>query len=219
MAIFIGSDFHLGSGMTKTYALLDFLEAYPSDELIILGDAFEKDGDLTSSDRQVIRHLKNRRDVTYVAGNHDPVSSGFDAKIGVKAKKKHEWRMGGKNYCAMHGHQFDKWCFIFSERLVDRFFLCLIWFLKKIHFCGYEAAHWFDDFHANFAERVKKRAIRYARRHHIDVMICAHVHRPEIYIDYHKGKTIHYYNTGDWVEHCSFIVLQEHRPAALYRAA
>lgn len=216
MRTILASDFHLGSGMTNHDALLDFLESFPVEPLIIVGDLFESDGGLTRADRMVIRHLQSRPKVIYVAGNHDPIGSGFDAMLGVEAKKKHEWHMHGKKYCAIHGHQFDKWCFIFSERMVDRLFLCLIWVLKKIDIGGYKLANWFDSFHANFAERVKMRAIRYAYRHKIDVIICAHVHRPEISIVRHRGRTTHYYNTGDWVESCSFVSLEKYSPAALY---
>lgn len=217
MRTLIVSDIHLGSGMTRTDDLLDFLEAYPGDELIIAGDLFEKDGDLMPEDREVIAHLRNRPAVTYIAGNHDPIGSDFGRMIGVKAKKKHAWKgANGEEVCVIHGHQFDKWCFIFSERMVDRLFLCLIWLLKKIDIGGYKLANWFDDYHANFAERVRKRAAGYAFRHGFSTIIYAHTHRPEMAVVYHKGKAIYCYNVGDWIDHCSFISLEDYSPAALY---
>ena len=125
--ILIISDVHLGSKICNAGALLKILKGYLYQNLIIVGDLFEGDGIISDEQFEIIEYLrkmlKNKNKIICVDGNHDPVEKGLARKfIGIDVRKKYEWKMGGKKFCAIHGHQFDKFCFVFSEPLIDKIF-------------------------------------------------------------------------------------------------
>lgn len=208
------SDIHIGSEDCKAESLLELLEKSPDDEeWIIVGDLFQEGGVISDKQFEVIEWLrKNRKRVICVDGNHDPIEKGLIEKIiGINVLKKYEWWVFGKKICAIHGHQFDRLCFFFREPLIDKMFINFLWFLRMINIQGFNVAKWIDNIHNRFSRHIASKAIKYAKKHKIDVIICGHTHMPSHFVSSDKnGRTIDYYNCGGWIDNpCSFIIIDE----------
>ncbi|OGZ64555.1 MAG: hypothetical protein A3A98_03295 [Candidatus Staskawiczbacteria bacterium RIFCSPLOWO2_01_FULL_40_39] len=210
--ILVISDIHLGSDICNAKMLLETLQSYEYRKLIIVGDLFQDGGVLNDEHFEVIKYLRAYREkIKCIDGNHDPVEESLvNGVIGIHVVKKYHWEMNGKKLCAMHGHQFDKWCFIFSEPFIDRFFLNFMWLLKMVTIKGWSLASWFESFHNEFSRRLADRAIKYARKKNIDMIICGHTHQP-VHVKFRGKKSeVDYFNCGAWVENmCSFITIDK----------
>ena len=210
--VLIISDIHLGHASCNAGTLLEFLTNSSFGTLIILGDLFEIGGTISDEQFKILEYLRQMRDkIVYIDGNHDPRHEVLVKEIiGVKPIRKYIWDMGGKRFCAMHGHQFDKFCFIFSLSLIDKLFSKLISFLKMIHFERFSLKRWIDYYHNKFSDHIAKKAIRYAKRRGFDVMICGHTHVP-LELTYRRRKrVIQYFNSGCLVENqCSYITIDK----------
>ena len=67
-----------------------------------------------------------------VDGNHDPAGRMLvNGVIGVKTAKKFVWQAGGKRFCAMHGHRFDIFGFVFGEELAEKVFAFFARLVRK----------------------------------------------------------------------------------------
>ena len=209
--ILIISDIHLGLEFCNAKVLLEILEGYSYQKLIIVGDLYERGGIINDEQFKVIKYLReNREKIIYIDGNHDP-SDGLPNILGIDMVKKYEWSLGTKRFCAMHGHQFDKWCFIFNEPLVDKIFSSILRFFKMINVQEFNVAKWFDSLHEKFSLHIANKAIKYAKRHKINIIICGHTHRLS-HVEFfdRNGCAIDYFNCGGWVEDlCSFITIDE----------
>lgn len=212
------SDIHLGSGSSRTVVLLETLRKYPYKKLIVLGDLYEKGSDFTDEHFAIVTYLRNHREkVIYVDGNHDPAEEGLISIIGVEPVKKYEFALPGKKVCTLHGHQFDRLCFIFSEPLVDKMFLTMVNLLKTLSFSRFNVAKWIDDFYESLALHHAKKASKYAKKRNIDVIICGHTHKPVHLVFERKEKDIEYINCGSWVEKvCSFITVDHNGAIELH---
>ena len=215
------SDVHLESEDCRPDLLLMVLENYFYDELIIDGDLREKGEIINSKNLGVVEYLlENNKKIIYVDGNHDPAGKKFVGKIlGIKTLKKYRWKVNGKKFCAIHGHQFDRFLFIFSEPLIDKMISKLFLLAQKIDQKKLHIAKWIDDFHNRLSHNIAKKAIKYAKKHHIDVIICGHTHKPAHIIDYDekRRRTVEYFNCGDWTNGiCSFITISEDGKAELH---
>ena len=56
--------------------------------------------------------------------------------------------------------------------------------------------------HAGAIARLSHTVAADARRHHVDAVMCGHIHQPAV----QQIDGVTYYNTGDWVESCSAIL-------------
>ena len=107
--------------------------------------------------------------------------------------------MKGRRFCALHGHQFDKMCFIFSQPLIDKTFGYFTRFLKRVKFWGLDLERRMNDFHIRFSEKIALKVRKYAIRHGYDTIICGHTHVPLYCLFEDKGKEIQYFNCGGWI--------------------
>lgn len=127
--------------------------------------------------------------------------------------------MNGKKFCAIHGHQFDRFCFIFDEPLIDKIFLHFMWLFKMINILGFNAVKWHDSFHDNFSDFIAKKAMKYAKKKNIDVIICGHTHKP-LHFNFSdkNGKKIDYFNCGGWIKDLcsSYITIDKNCKVELY---
>ena len=221
--ILLISDIHLGSNECNSRKLLEFLENCSYNILIILGDLYEEGQLINDEQFKIIGYLrKNRGKIIYIDGNHDPADESLvNEFIGISVKKKYEWSMSGKKFCAIHGHQFDKFCFVFDSILMDKIFLHFMWLLKMINIFGFNAEKWLDSFHNNFANVIVKKAVKYAKRKKIDIIIFGHTHKPtEITFNCKNDKKIEYFNCGGWIgDLCSYITIDENYKIELHLLA
>jgi UDP-2,3-diacylglucosamine pyrophosphatase LpxH len=225
-SVFI-SDLHLGSAQCQVDELGDFLTALDARYLYLVGDVVDAwvSGSTirwkAGQERALISLLgtaKYNCTVRYTPGNHDAVMRRF---IGIKVFSTeiahsfvHETN-DGRRFLVVHGDLFDK--FVTT-------YLPIAWFMAWLHErtlrlnavynrvaqrCGWKQS----DFARVLKRRVKamtERATGFedllteeARRNGFDGIICGHIHKPKIAL---ADDNIMYINTGDWVEHCSYLV-------------
>jgi|TARA_R110002072_G_scaffold75497_5_gene177691 UDP-2,3-diacylglucosamine pyrophosphatase LpxH len=204
------SDLHLGSANAKESLLCDFLTGIEFDELVLAGDIidFIKVPSFTEKTIEFINILQKKgKPIVYVIGNHDINLSEFAERTisGVKFVDKYEFEYSGKKYKIMHGHQFDTGIVTwrFSMKIISIFQDMIERWLK------WDMATWLVK------QKLKKRKLRriwdiLKWNKTADVFIMGHTHIPEavIWID-EEEKIKTYVNTGDWVEHQTYVMIKD----------
>ncbi len=215
------SDLHLGSGQCNVAVLLVFLRSVLYHRLIIVGDLIENGATLSDQEMEVIEYFReNRERITIIDGNHDPVEQGMvKALLGIKVVKKYRWKIRGKEFCALHGHQFHVTSFIFKSWIIDKLFGWTVWFAKKC----YGLSHLVTFLHDKFSWSIARKVIEYAKKRkklrkqkkqrrfeesdkkEIKIF-CGHTHKVLHLVSYHKDKRIVYINLGGFLigDPCSF---------------
>ena len=204
------SDLHLGSLSAKENLLCDLLSTIEFDELVLAGDIidFIKVPTFTKKTIDFINILQQKgKPIVYVIGNHDINLSEFIGQTisGVKFVDKYEFQYVGKKYKIMHGHQFETGIVTwrFSMKIISIFQDMLERWLQ------WDMGSWLVK------NRLKKRKLRriwdiLKWNKSADVFIMGHTHIPEavIWIDENeKIKT--YVNTGDWIEHQTYVIIKD----------
>jgi len=204
------SDVHLGSYYSKEQKLLKFLEEVEFDELVLAGDIidFIKIPRFTETTIEIFNLInKLNKKVVYVVGNHD---IAFEKFIGCKFAhiefvSKYEFEYGERTFRIQHGDQYETglihWRFLMNvisicHDWLERYFkknlaaLLVKLFAKKKKLKRiWNIIKWNDD---------------------VDVFIMGHTHIPEAVIWIDENEKIRTYaNTGDWVEHSTYIMLKE----------
>lgn len=195
------SDIHLGSSATRTKHLLEMLDQYNFNRLIINGDIFDDLNfkRLHSNHWDVLsrfRTITREKEVIWINGNHDGHPAMLSNLLGIKIYHQYSWRHEGKKYLAIHGHQFDR-------------FLNKNFFISALALSVYSVIKIFDSKDGllydwvkrtskkwlRMSEGVAKGAIFYAGVNKADYIFCGHTHIARII----KKKNIEYYNSGCWV--------------------
>jgi len=225
------SDTHLGTKHCHAQALYDFLSVTESEYLYLVGDiidlwAIKKNIFWPSEHTQVLQLIKNISDnstkVIYTPGNHDSALKNFSGKyIGNIKVEKHinHTTADGKELLVVHGDQVDP--------LMQAHFGDLLSYLGDIGYdfllfinshlgrlrklCGFK--YWsLASYIKNNIKNAMKHVNTYenllsglAREHKVDGVVCGHIHFPKSY----TVNGINYFNTGDWVEHCTALVETE----------
>ena len=206
------SDVHLGSYYSKEDKLLSFLQTVEFDELVLAGDIidFIKIPQFTETTIKIFDYIaKLDKKIVYVVGNHD---IAFEKFIGnqfahIEFMSKYEFEYGDRTYRIQHGDQYETGLVhyrftmnvisIFHDML-ERFFkknlaaLLVKMFVKKKKIKRiWNIIKWNDD---------------------VDVFIMGHTHIPEVVIWVDPNENIRTYaNTGDWVEHSTYIILKDNK--------
>jgi UDP-2,3-diacylglucosamine pyrophosphatase LpxH len=231
-AVFI-SDIHLGTAGCQAHALIEFLRAYPSQSLYLVGDIIDgwqlrRRWYWPQSHNDVVQKLLRRARkgcrVVFVPGNHDEFARGFIGHqfggIEVLDEAVHTTVLGKKLWVT-HGDYFDgviqcaKWLAYVGDNLYE-FTLRLNRYLN----------HWraklgmpYWSLSAFLKHKVKsalnyvtdfERAVaREARERGYHGVVCGHIHRAEM----REIDGVLYCNDGDWVE--SLTALVEHHDGRL----
>jgi UDP-2,3-diacylglucosamine pyrophosphatase LpxH len=224
-SIVIISDIHLRSENCQAKLLLNTLREYDYETLIINGDLIEDDRvhpdniKMNWRQFQLIEYMRARlrkkntaKKIIRIGGNHDFSGHDFINQIlGIETLLEYRWEMNGKKFCTIHGHQFDR--FVFKNPLLSKFISNITLFLQKIDSRKRYLTRMIDRFHTKWfrlTEIVAHDAIEFARREGIDVIICGHTHEGMQRVFTEDGRTIEYWNSGDWTGHrCSFITIDE----------
>lgn len=231
-AVFV-SDFHLGTPGCQAEALIEFLKAYPSDYLYLVGDIVDgwqlrRKWYWPQSHNDVVQKLLRRARkgcrVIYVPGNHDEFARGFIGHQfgGVEvAQDAVHVTADGRRLWVVHGDHFDgvvqcaKWLAYLGDNLYE-FTLRLNRHLNHLR-TRLGLPYW--SLSAYLKRRVKK-ALAYvddfeaavateARRRGLQGVVCGHIHHAEM----RDINGILYCNDGDWVE--SRTALVEHQNGQL----
>jgi UDP-2,3-diacylglucosamine pyrophosphatase LpxH len=226
-AIFL-SDLHLGTRACQAERLLDFLKAYESDYVFLVGDildfwAMRSRGVYWSAAQNTVlqKLLKRARHdvrIVFIPGNHDEaarehVGTSF-GNIRVARDYVHV-AADAKRYLLVHGDEFDqvtryhRWIAVLGDHTyaaLVRLNFALSWLRRTLGVPGYWSL-------AGYAKRRVKTALdfvfgfeeavaRHAKERGVDGVICGHIHVAAIR-DVHG---IRYVNCGDWVDSCTAIV-------------
>jgi UDP-2,3-diacylglucosamine pyrophosphatase LpxH len=225
------SDIHLGTRACQAEMLLDFLKTTDAETIYLVGDVVDfwrirRGAVWLQSHNDVLQKLlrKSRKGtrLIYIPGNHDDGLraycgtrfGGEDGAGGIELERQAIFETAaGKRYLIIHGDEFDvvvryaKWLAFLGDRGYE-FALWLNWplnFVRKR--MGFEywslssylkyrvktAVNFIGDFEKNLAEEAKRR--------NVDGVICGHIHHAAS----RDFGSVHYLNTGDWVESCTAI--------------
>jgi UDP-2,3-diacylglucosamine pyrophosphatase LpxH len=225
-ALFL-SDIHLGSRACQAERLLEFLKAYESDYLFLVGDII----DIWAMSRsvywppahntivqKVLRKARHHTQVIFIPGNHDEVlrdylGMSFGA-VDIVAEHVHV-TADGKRLLLVHGDEYDqvttchRWVSVlgdFSYTVLVHINRALSWLRRKLGVSG----HWSL---ADYAKRNVLKAVAYigdferaaahtAIQRGMDGIVCGHIHTPVI----REIDGVRYLNCGDWVDSCTAIV-------------
>jgi UDP-2,3-diacylglucosamine pyrophosphatase LpxH len=235
----IMSDLHLGMKDCKPQKILDFLNSIETELLILNGDIIDFDA-LRRGSKWKNKHTKvvtkildmsRNIPVVYVRGNHDDdIREFFDIKIGniefvdEYIIETEEWVehdiFKRRRFLVFHGDQIDV--------ITSKFKL-----LAQIGSVGYDLAlrlntiynkyrEWRKLPYYSISKKIKgnfkkawtyinnfeENAVQFGKKKSCDGVICGHIHIPIM-----KEITgLKYYNSGDWVENFTAIVLtKEHK--------
>ncbi|MBI3560201.1 MAG: UDP-2,3-diacylglucosamine diphosphatase [Gammaproteobacteria bacterium] len=220
------SDVHLGYRGCKADYLLDLLRTVETDYLFLVGDIIDlwsmrKTMYWPQSHNNVVRTIlgkaKHGTKVIYIPGNHDESLREFDGAVfgnlSIHTEYVHTTR-DGRRVLLLHGDKFDAllscgrgWDFIGNIGYDGLLFINRILY-KLRRYCGY--GYWSLAGYIknnirnarNHVRRFEASVAREAKHRHMDVVICGHIHHPEI----RNIDGVLYCNDGDWVENCTALV-------------
>ncbi len=220
------SDIHLGTPGCQAQALLEFLRAYPSEQLYLVGDIIDgwqlrqrwywpqAHNDVI---QKLLRRVRKGCKVVYVPGNHDEFARQFLGHSfgGIEVVEEVIYEtVDGRKFWIMHGDYFDgvvqcaKWLAYVGDNLYE-LTLKLNRYLNSLR-ARLGMPYWSLS---RYLKHKVKTAVSYvtsfeqavameARRRGLDGVICGHIHHAEI----RDIDGITYCNDGDWVESLSALI-------------
>ena len=180
------------------------------DELVLAGDIidFIKIPQFTETTIKIFDYIaKLDKKIVYVVGNHDIAFEKFIGKqfAHIEFMSKYEFEYGDRTYRIQHGDQYETGLvhYRFTMNVVSIFHDMLERYFKK-----------------NLAALLVKMFVKKKKikriwniikwNDDVDVFIMGHTHIPEVVIWVDPNENIRTYaNTGDWVEHSTYIILKE----------
>jgi len=216
------SDLHLGSDNCQAKSLTRLLErllagaegdmsdeAIRARKLIINGDVFDSIDfrRLKKNHWRVlseIRHLSDKMEVIWIAGNHDGPAEIISHLVGVTVVEQYILQTGNKKVLCVHGDMFDE--FIdehpFITRLAD-FGYALLQKLDRSHYIARLAKKRSKTF-LHCLEKIEKGSRKRARELGCQMATCGHTH---FAVSREEGD-VWYYNSGCWTENpCHYITV------------
>jgi UDP-2,3-diacylglucosamine pyrophosphatase LpxH len=223
------SDTHMGSKKAQSDKLLKVLKEYKFDNLFIVGDfidiiamkrKFYWNQDNSNIIQRILKLSKKKCTIHYIIGNHDEdirtlIQHGVIniGNINLCNDIIHTTIKGEKIYIC-HGDKWDGFIRMnpWLYNLGDWFYELSIKINKVLNFIRkiFGLKYW--SLSAYLKKKVKnavkfigdfeKLSIKEAKTMNVDSIMIGHIHQPKI--DIIDG--INYYNTGDFVESCSYII-------------
>jgi UDP-2,3-diacylglucosamine pyrophosphatase LpxH len=232
--VVIMSDLHLGMKDSSPKKILEFLNSIHTDLLILNGDIVDIDA-MKRGSKWKNKHTKvvmkildmsRHTEVIYVRGNHDnDLEELFGFELG-NIKFVEDYIYSQKVWNGYGDEYYYKKFLIFHGDKID--VTVKYKFLSYIGSVGYDIAlrvnTWYNDYRNKMGkpyfsiskivkENVKEalsfindfemNACGYAKTRGADGVICGHIHIPSM----KNIDGITYYNSGDWVENFSALVL------------
>ncbi len=222
--IFI-SDVHLGTANCKVKEVIHFLKNTRCESLVLNGDIIDgwqlkRGGKWTKAHTKFARYIlqrieKKKLQVVYLRGNHDDILNRFlpmsFGTLSIVEDYIHETPQG--KYLVLHGDVFDTITkdFVFLAHLGDFGYKTLMsinrWYNKYRQWRGKEYWSLSKAIKAkvkqavSFVSSFEEKLVKLAESRGCQGVICGHIHTPaDKRID-----SLHYLNSGDWVESLSAI--------------
>ena len=204
------SDLHLGSDNCQAKAAAAFLQTVldgtlATRRLIINGDVFDSIDfrRLKKTHWKVlsqIRHLSDKMDVIWIAGNHDGSAEIVSHLLGVQVVEEFILHSGTEKIMIVHGHQFDD--FINDHPVLTWLADLGYWVLQKVdrsHYVARLAKRRSKTF-VRCTGKIRDGARRLAQGKHCTVALCGHTHHAES-VAADGAMPVAYHNSGCWTEH------------------
>ena len=216
----IVSDVHLGLPAARPRDLLDLLEQWRFERLILLGDIFHDWSfrHLCADTWRLLAHIRNLKqrreaEIVWILGNHDRHLAQLVAKlVGVETRESFRWHYEGRAFLATHGDRFDR--FISTYVKTSAVFSHAYAFTQRWLSRKGEWPKRLDRAHVGFsslARDVERGALGYAAEQGVDVIVCGHTHHATRAVFDRAGpggRAIEYVNTGCWVDRpASFVTV------------
>lgn len=220
------SDLHLGTYGCQAKQLQNYLKTIDPEMLVLNGDIidiwnFSKSYFPKSHIqvlRQIIRMTEKGTKTYYLTGNHDEALRKYSGTVigNFVLDDKLILELDGKKIWFFHGDIFDTttkgWARILAK-LGGKGYDILIWTNRLIN----DLLQYFGREKISFSKRVKssvKKAVKWisnfettaaalAIDQKFDTVICGHIHQPQDRIIQLEHGSVHYLNSGDWVENCT----------------
>jgi len=226
-AIFI-SDVHLGTRACQADRLLEFLRAYESDHLFLIGDivdfwAMKRRGVYWSAAQntlvqKILKRARHHTNVVFIPGNHDEVARDHVGTSFGNIQVLHECvytAVDGRRYLLLHGDEFDgvtryhRWLAILGDHayaLAVRANILLSRLRRGLGIPGYWSLSGYAKRKVkkavNFIFDFEEAVVRHAKDRDVHGVICGHIHAATI----RDVDGLLYVNCGDWVDSCTAIV-------------
>jgi len=211
------SDLHLGSDNCQAKPLARLLDCIlegelPALRLIINGDVFDSIDfrRLKKTHWKVlslIRHLSDKIDVIWIAGNHDGSADIISQLLGVRVVEEYVLTSGGRRIVCIHGHRFDD--FIDDHPVLTWIGDAIYWVLQKLdrsHVVARLAKKKSKVF-VHCIGKIEAGAMRLAAEKGCHAAICGHTHEAVSKPD--AGDGVAYYNSGCWTEKpCTYLTVR-----------
>ena len=232
-SIFI-SDIHLGTNDAKTDHLNNFLKHNSCETLYLVGDIidgwkiqknrFKWKQSHSNVVRRILGLAKHNKKVIYIAGNHDEflrpmIGLGISfGKISIHNQYTHIG-LDGKRYLVVHGDMFDgitrlaPWISFLGDKAYDIVLYLnnkFNWIRRKFGFGYWSLSKYLKDnvkAAVSFMVDFENEMARQAKKRNCHTVVCGHIHTPSD----KDINGVHYLNCGDWVENCSYIVLEKNK--------
>ncbi|WP_427966353.1 UDP-2,3-diacylglucosamine diphosphatase [Altererythrobacter sp.] len=224
------SDVHLGTRGCNAQLLIDFLDHTDSETMYLVGDIIDgwrlkkkfywppEHNDIVW---RILKRARRGTRIVYIPGNHDEMIRPFAGMnfggVEIQRAAFHE-TADGRRLMVLHGDEFDtimlahRWLAFVGDALyhlmmglnvwvnrVRRWFDLPYWSLSKM------AKHKVKNA-VEFISRYEEIVARAAGERGVDGVVCGHIHTAEIRSFAQDGRSIEYYNDGDWVEGCNALV-------------
>lgn len=202
------SDLHIGSMFSKENDILRVLKNENYDELILAGDIidFIRIPKFTSKSLNIFNYLFNLTiPIIYIVGNHDIAFHDFINYEcnNIKFFKTYEFEDNGKKIRIEHGDDYDnfiiKWEYIMNiicviANLIERFF-------------HIDISNYYEKYRTKQRNKINIKHI-IKKNTDVDIFIMGHTHKPEIIENLVNNNKLIYANSGDWIQHKSYIILE-----------
>lgn len=219
------SDVHLGMKASRPHCLADFLEHHDADRIFLLGDIVDgirlrKKWHWTADCDRVVQLIlekaRNGTQITCIPGNHDSFLRAYEGEtvcgIRILLDAEHITADGRMLYM-QHGDAFDGLIRVARHLEVTGHIMYHVLTLAN-HVINAARRHFGYRYWslARFLKSKSKHAARYidayenaiiadGQKRKVSGVVCGHIHQPTIF----ERDGITYYNTGDWVDHCTLI--------------
>lgn len=207
------SDIHLGSHICQDEKLLKFLSDIErrTNKLIINGDLFDDWNFKNLNENhwrilKAIRKISNKITVIWISGNHDGPAHVISNLIGVEFVEEYRMISFDKSILCLHGDIFDD--FIekhpFLTKIADRIYRIIQWLDPSFYLPRLLKRS--SKTFLRATEKIRDRAIVYAKKAKVDFICLGHTHLPLTY----EIDGIRYVNSGSWTgNECSYITIDK----------
>ena len=202
------SDLHIGSMFSKENDIIRLLKNETYDELILAGDIidFIRIPKFTKKSLDIFNYMINlEKPIIYIVGNHDIAFQDFinyDSS-NIRFLKTYDFEDNNKKIRIEHGDDYDNFI-IKWEQIMN--IICFIANLIE-RFLHLDISNYYEKYRAKQRNKINIKNI-IEQNSDIDIFVMGHTHKPEIIENLVNNNKIIYANSGDWVQHKSYIIIE-----------